>query len=308
VAKKKEAAKKKLAEAIEAGEAEAGDEVDSMEVHAEDIDVFSIEDVTDIGSGEPLFATFTYEDWTLLSLRMEFHCLLHAWKKDLNDPERPSFKENHFPFYYSKYFKKQFDLKLYGYEKLESFMDLVKEAATINATSGLFEAQLEEDLPFDDFLKFTEEHRRDRQRRLDAGDESAEIKFKRPAPANPPGQPKQPKQPPARPASVAARVPNAASTVVKRPISSVARPATPVTGAKVARVTIPQPSGRVGIVQRSPAAPRPAYPVSAYGAPASYGVVQRGYGAPAYAAPTRIGAAPSGYGVRPVYGAGVYRR
>eukprot|EP00438_Fugacium_kawagutii_P015722 Skav235345 [mRNA] locus=scaffold520:1253293:1253487:- [translate_table: standard] len=41
----------------------------------------------------PLFEKFQYEDWTLLSTRYELHLLLHSFKKDLNDPDRPSFGE-----------------------------------------------------------------------------------------------------------------------------------------------------------------------------------------------------------------------
>ena len=34
---------------------------------------------------------FVYEDWTLLSTRYELHLLLHSFKADLDDPDRPSF-------------------------------------------------------------------------------------------------------------------------------------------------------------------------------------------------------------------------
>merc|ERR1712127_491619 len=39
------------------------------------------------------------------------------------------------------------------------------------------EAALGDDTPIANFVKITEEHRRERERRLDAGDETAEIKF-----------------------------------------------------------------------------------------------------------------------------------
>ena len=38
------------------------------------------------------------------------------------------------------------------------------------------------DTPLEDFVKFTEEHRRERERRVDAGDETAKLKFTRWAP------------------------------------------------------------------------------------------------------------------------------
>merc|ERR1719356_341285 len=188
VAKKKEEAKKKKEEAgEEAAEEEAAE---PMEINAEDVDAMEVEDVTDLGNCEPLFAHFVYEDWALLSLRYEFNLLLHSFKKDLNDPDRPGFKEEHLAFYYSKYFKKTFTLKNYGIEKIADFVELVKENVTINEKTGFFEPVLEPDTAPAHFVKLTEEHRRERARRVDAGDETAKLKFTRPEPpAKPQGAP-----------------------------------------------------------------------------------------------------------------------
>jgi hypothetical protein len=284
LAKKKEAKKKAAAEA---GEEEVEEE--PMEINAEDIDVFGVEDVTDIGSGEPLFANFAFEDWTLLGLRVEFHLLLHSWKKDLNDPDRPSFKENHMPFYYNKYFKKQFNLKAYGVEELKDFMEWIKEAAVINKASGFFEAQLGDESEFAELLKFAEEHRRDRQRRVDAGDEGALLKFQRQA-----------------------------TTPAKAPTSA---PAGPKAGAQVG---VKRPYGAVG-GSSGPAAPKAARPGYGVQAPGRVGAYAGGgipsvrpggfmpYGG-AYGAPTRP-VFGSGTGVPPgagrpgsIYGGGMYRR
>ena len=102
------------------------------------------QDILDLGNGMPLFEKFQYEDWTLLSTRYELHLLLHSFKKDLEDPDRPSFgepqlngnfecvnfmfllrscffikwhdnmqpEEKHLSYYYQKYFKKAWDLKI----------------------------------------------------------------------------------------------------------------------------------------------------------------------------------------------------
>ena len=43
-------------------EVETADGDAEMKVDAESLDPFAVEDVTDIGSGEPLFANFAYED------------------------------------------------------------------------------------------------------------------------------------------------------------------------------------------------------------------------------------------------------
>jgi len=187
LAKKKEEAKKKAAE--EGGEGK-DEEAKPMEINAEDIDVMSVQDVMDIGNGEPLFMHFVYEDWALLSARYELHLLLHAFKKDLDDPDRPSFGENHLSFYYGKYFKKNFTLKHYGVEKLADFVELIKETASIGERNGFLKPELPDDASPSDFVKVTEDHRRERQRRIDAGDETAQLKFARPAP-QPPKQPQQ---------------------------------------------------------------------------------------------------------------------
>merc|ERR1712206_40093 len=56
----------------------------------------------------------------------------------------------------------------------------------INSATSI-EPLLEEETPFDNFVKFTENNRRDRHRRLDAGDETAALNF--PKQAQPPRHP-----------------------------------------------------------------------------------------------------------------------
>merc|ERR1719324_1256610 len=57
---------------------------------------------------------------------------------------------------------------------------------TVSTKDGVLSAQLADDLDgFDIFVKLAEEHRRERQRRIDAGDETARLKFQ------PPTEPKQ---------------------------------------------------------------------------------------------------------------------
>jgi len=187
------AAKKKKAEG------EEGDKTEDkapMEVNAEDLDVFAVEDVKDIGSGEPLFANFVYEDWALLSLRYELHMLVHAFRKDLDDPERPGFTEKHLSFYFQKYFKKPFIAKSFGVSDFASLLELIKDVAGLEANNSIVKAQLSDDTPAENFVKLTEDHRRERERRLDAGDESAKLVFTRQAGPTAPQGP-----PPARPAT-----------------------------------------------------------------------------------------------------------
>merc|ERR1719343_1539843 len=138
------------------------------EIDPEEVDVFAVEDVCDLGNGEPLFANFEYEDWMLLSIRFEFNLLLHAFKKDLDDPDRPTFSESHLEFYYQKYYKKPFNVSTFGCKTLGEFSLLIKDTLKINADSKMLQALLSEDEPIAKFVKLAEEHRRDRGRDGDA--------------------------------------------------------------------------------------------------------------------------------------------
>merc|ERR1740123_1876290 len=122
--------------------------------------------------------------------------MIHSFKKDLDDADRPSFGEKHLAFYYNAYYRKAFNLKTYGMEKLSEFVEIIKSTVSISEKNGFLVAEVPEDTPFADFVKVVEDHRRERQRRIDAGDETAQLKFSRPQPAQPPRQP--PTAPPAR--------------------------------------------------------------------------------------------------------------
>ena len=60
-------------------------------------------------------------------------------------------------------------------------MELIKDAVSLDS-NGFLKAEEAEDTEVATFVKFTEDHRRERQRRIDAGDETAKLKFSRPAP------------------------------------------------------------------------------------------------------------------------------
>jgi len=159
-------------------EKKAEEPAEPMDIDVETLDAFVVEDVTDIGNAQPLFSNFTSEDWMLLSLRFECHLLCHAFRHDLNDSDRPSFIASHLGFYYHKYFKKQCDLKAYGLTETTELIELVQDTVELTASS-IFETQLSEDTPLDNFVRLTEDARRDRQLRIDSGDESAKLKFQR---------------------------------------------------------------------------------------------------------------------------------
>jgi len=165
----------------EGGEKKEAKDIELPEVDMEELDINDVEDVMNVGSGEPLFANFAYEDWTLLSLRFELHLLVFAFRKDLDDPDRQRFSEEHFPYYFNKYFKRNFSIKSFGFEDLSGLIEVVESTASLQ--NSMLDAVLSEDTPIERFVKICEEHRRERVRRIDAGDETAELKFTRPAPA-----------------------------------------------------------------------------------------------------------------------------
>jgi len=141
-----------------------------------EIDIFSVADINDVGGGVPLYAKFAFEDWELVKLRFEYAIMLMSFKKDCDDPDRSGVPVDHLGFYYQKYFRKAINLKAYGAAAEADIFALIKDV--VSTKDGLLISQLSDDLEsLDIFLKLTEEGRRERQRRIDAGDETARLKF-----------------------------------------------------------------------------------------------------------------------------------
>ncbi|CAK9048855.1 Heterogeneous nuclear ribonucleoprotein U (hnRNP U) (Scaffold-attachment factor A) (SAF-A), partial [Durusdinium trenchii] len=141
------------------------------------VDIFSVEDIDDIGGGEPLYSHFESEDWALLQLRYEFFLLQESFTKDVNDPDRVAIPEVHLAYYYNKYYKKQINTKQFGFTEIPDLLKLIKDTVTIDEESKMLTKVLEEADSLDMFVKCTEESRKERQRRIDAGDETARLKF-----------------------------------------------------------------------------------------------------------------------------------
>lgn len=180
--------------AFKAGGKKAAKKADG---EGEDIDIFSVTDVCDVGGGAPLFENFTWEDWELMKLRFELCVLTVSFKKDANDEDRTSIPIDHLAWYYNRYYGKGFQPKNYGLTETKDVVNLLKD--TVSIKDSLCVSTLGEDIEsMDAFLKLTEQGRRERERRLEAGDETARLKFVNPAP-----QKAQPKQD-AKPAAAAA--------------------------------------------------------------------------------------------------------
>jgi len=154
-----------------------------------DLDIFSVSDISDVGSGAPLYANFTFEDWELVRMRYQFAMLVWSFKKDSGDDERTGIPMDHLPFYYQKYFGKALNPKAFGVSDAKDMLVFIKETVTIK--DKVLVCELADDLDnFDIFVKLTEEQRRERSRRIEAGDETARLKFTAPAAAAPKPAPK----------------------------------------------------------------------------------------------------------------------
>jgi len=153
------------------------------------VDLASVSDIFDAdGRGTPLYSNFKYEDWLLLGWRYELHLLAHAFVDDVADEDIPGIPENHVPFYFELYFGTKFSPK----EKLgvsggvAAVMQLLREPVHLAEGSNpgapkILRSSLEKDAPLSAFVKGVEAFRRDRKRRLEAGDESAQLSFPKPA-------------------------------------------------------------------------------------------------------------------------------
>jgi len=145
-------------------------------IEREEADIFLIDNVFDAGGGEPLFANFAVEDWALLSLRFELHLLVHSFRRDCRNPERRGIQPSELGAYYYRYFSKGLNVRNYGIESIEQLIGLIPDSVV--TWGDIIESQLIDDLETNEvFVKLTEESRRERQRRLDEGDQSALLRF-----------------------------------------------------------------------------------------------------------------------------------
>eukprot|EP00930_Biecheleria_cincta_P031030 TRINITY_DN2150_c0_g1_i1.p1 TRINITY_DN2150_c0_g1~~TRINITY_DN2150_c0_g1_i1.p1 ORF type:complete len:921 (+),score=279.57 TRINITY_DN2150_c0_g1_i1:51-2813(+) len=140
-------------------------------------DISTVEDINDVGDGEPLYGSFEPQDWALLQLRYEMFLLADAYKKDLDDADREQIPEVHLAFYYSRYYKKQLNPAIFTLKTPAELVDLVKSTATIDGEPRMLTLKCEDAESLDFFVKQTEEARRELKRRSDAGDETAVLKY-----------------------------------------------------------------------------------------------------------------------------------
>jgi len=158
-------------------EEEKNEEEEEEKSDDDDLDVLAVEDIYDIGEGAPLFGNFESEDWALLTTRYELWLMIDAYKREVNDPDRLGVHESNIDFYYQKYFNKNLVPKHYDKENIAQVILLMKDTVLIDASTQVLVSNLAEDVDMEYFVKLVEEHRRERQRRVDAGDETARLKI-----------------------------------------------------------------------------------------------------------------------------------
>eukprot|EP00405_Crypthecodinium_cohnii_P012604 CAMPEP_0206444038 /NCGR_PEP_ID=MMETSP0324_2-20121206/14697_1 /ASSEMBLY_ACC=CAM_ASM_000836 /TAXON_ID=2866 /ORGANISM="Crypthecodinium cohnii, Strain Seligo" /LENGTH=1016 /DNA_ID=CAMNT_0053912031 /DNA_START=99 /DNA_END=3146 /DNA_ORIENTATION=- len=153
-------------------EEEEEEDEEAMEAAFEALDVFGVENVSDIGKGVPLYKDFKFEDWILMNLRFELHTMVHAFKKDVEDKDREGIHVENLLFYYNRYFKKVLSFKEYGVETAEELFDLISDAVYLTPKSVITSRLSDEmEAPLV-FVKITEEARRFRTLKVDLGEEA----------------------------------------------------------------------------------------------------------------------------------------
>merc|ERR1719359_147211 len=143
----------------------------------EGVDIFGVQDIMEIGGKpqQPLFSHFSFEDWALMSLRFEFNLLVHAFKKDVKDPERSGIHEDNIAFYYQKYFKKGLNPAFFGSKTMRELIGNFGDTMMIS-NKKILETYLPEQLETPVmYVLLAEEARRDRNRRIDMGEEGVKI-------------------------------------------------------------------------------------------------------------------------------------
>lgn len=153
------------------------------------MDMFDVQDINDIHDGEPLYAHFEPADWALLQLRYELYLLQDAFKKDVTDPDRSAIPEAHLSFYYNKYFSKQLNPGVFSLKNNSELLQMIKDVVTLSGQPPVLTSQLDAETSVDSpdiFVKFTEEARRERQRRAEAGDQKCMLRYTPPARQTPP--------------------------------------------------------------------------------------------------------------------------
>lgn len=167
-------------EVDEAKEEEEEEEPEEEEevVDLDTLDIFGIADIMEVGGKpiqQPLFSQFAFEDWALMSLRFELNLLVHAFKQDVKDPERRQIHEDNITFYYQKYFRKGLNPSFFGVKTVQELVGFFGDTIRIT-NKKILESYLPGELEMlNVFVLLAGQGRRDRNRRIDMGEEGAKV-------------------------------------------------------------------------------------------------------------------------------------
>ena len=98
---------------------------------------------------------------------------MHSFQKD----SRGALPLDQLAYYHNKCMEKQFEIAHYGFSSFSELAEIIKDVVVITGEADCLVPQLNDSTPFEHFLKSTDDHRRDRIRRVDAGDGSAFLRF-----------------------------------------------------------------------------------------------------------------------------------
>jgi hypothetical protein len=153
----------------------------SVDDDAAPVEISSSLDVESIdGKKTPLYKAWGIEDWILLTMRVELHLLIRAFKADVTDkdPERKGITPKNLAHYYELFMGKAFDPQAFGQTTLEKLLEYASDV--VQVSGGVLTLKSKEGLPLTAFIKETEKRRRERESKLLAGDDSAKLEFKAP--------------------------------------------------------------------------------------------------------------------------------
>lgn len=134
-------------------------------------DVMSADIDTGGQDGLPLFAFFTEEDWALFDLRSNFVSMFASFTSITS---RDGFHVKHLEHYYLHFFKKPWKPSVFGCNTIEEVLEIVPDCKLVD---DLLQLNAAIDPSPSNMIRLTELERRERRFRVDAGDETAKLKF-----------------------------------------------------------------------------------------------------------------------------------
>ena len=83
----------------------------------------------------------------------------------------------HFYSYYYRFFQKDLTLSKFGFTDLNDLVEIIKDTVVIKGECAHLQPQLDARTGIQSFVELTENHRRERTRRMNDGDSSVLLRF-----------------------------------------------------------------------------------------------------------------------------------